>query len=195
MTDPIVTLWTAQASDARGLSAAELTERARLFRRRLWRRDLVEYAAGLLVLPVFIWFGWIANHTGVRIACATIVAGTLVVMWNLWRRRPGGAPDALATDASSHYRAQLVAQRDALASIGRWYLGPFIPGLALFVIATTHASAQAMPTGAALVVGGLAALIIGGTFWGVRTLNHRAARAIETEIAAIDADRQSAILR
>ncbi len=187
MTDPIVNLWTAQQSEARGLSRAELEQREALLRRRVFRRDIVEYAAGALVIAAFGRIALVTPDWGIRIASAVLIAGTLLVMWNLWQRRPKDDPAALARDAHAHYRARLVAQRDTLASVGRWYLGPMVPGMILFLAATMRAIAQTMPLSAALVVGTIAATIVGGIFLGVWWLNARAARALDTEIAALDA--------
>ena len=88
MSDPFITLWTAQEHDARGLSHDELARRSRLLRRRVLRRDLTEYAAGLFVMVAFGWMAVAIPFWTMRIACAVTLLGTAIVMWNLWRRRP-----------------------------------------------------------------------------------------------------------
>ena len=191
MSDPFIKLWTAQAQDARGLSHDELARRSRLLRRRVLRRDLIEYAAGLFVVVAFGWVGVALPIWSMRIACAVTVAGVCIVLWNLWRRRPKDDPAGLARDAHAYLRNQLVVQRDMLASVGRWYLGPLVPGMALFFLASTHVDAQTRPLATALAIGagglGFAALI----FWGVFALNRRAARMLDQQIAALDAGRDS----
>lgn len=191
--DPIVNLWTAQEADTHAPSTAELADRARRFRRRLWVRDLTEYVAGALVIAAFGHIAFTTPDWGVRIACATLVAGACIVLRNLWRRRPVEDAAALAADSLAHYRGLLVAQRDTLASVGRWYLAPFVPGMALFIAATVRAQAEASSIAAALVSGGAGAAVIGGIFGLVLWLNRRAARAIDAEIAALDATRDAAI--
>ena len=192
MSDPLVTLWTAQQRDARGLSHDELVGRSRLLRRRVLRRDLTEYAAGLLVIVIFGVFALSAASWPMQIACLVTILGTGVVMWNLWRRRPQDDPAALARDALGYLRGQLIAQRDALASVARWYLGPFLPGMVLFIGAMVHESAQTMPLAAALAIGGIGAGVIAAAFWYVFRLNRRAACALDQQIAALDEGRGSA---
>ena len=189
MSDPLITLWTAQQRDARGLSHDELARRSQLLRRRVLRRDLTEYAASLFVIVIFGSFALSAANWPMRIACLVTILGTCVVMWNLWRRRPKDDPAALAGDALGYLRGQLIAQRDALASVARWYLGPFLPGMTLFVAAMAHESAQTMPLAAALAIGGVGAAVIATAFWYVLRLNRRAARALDQQIAALDAAR------
>lgn len=184
--DPIVNLWTAQQADARAPSAAELAARATALRRRLWVRDAVEYVAGGLAIGGFGWIALTAPDWGIRLACLAVIAGTCLVMRNLWRRRPGNDSAALAADSLSYYRGLLVAQRDALASVGRWYLAPFVPGMVLFIAATVRATAEAASLAAALVSGVIGSAIIAAVFALVLWLNRRAARAIDAEIAALD---------
>ncbi len=186
MSDPIVTLWTAQHTDARAPSPAELTERARVLRRRVWRRDATEYAAGAIAAGVLGWMGIVSPDWGVRIACLVQIAGLLLVMRNLWTRRPVDDPAALDRDALSHLRALLTAQRDALASVGRWYIGPMLPGMILFLVAVSRVTATNTGWGPALIVAALAAAIASGVLYGVLRLNRHAARALDAQLAALD---------
>ncbi len=188
MSDPIVTLWTAQHTDARAPSPAELIERARLLRRRVWRRDATEYAAGALAAGVFGWMGLASPDWGVRIACLVQIVGLLLVMRNLWTRRPVDDPAALDRDALSHLRALLTAQRDALASVGRWYIGPMLPGMILFLGAVSRVTATNTGWGPALIVAALAAAIVCGVLYGVLRLNRHAARTLDDQIAALAPD-------
>jgi len=193
MTDPIVNLWTAQQSDARAPTVAELAERAASFRRRLLMRDGIEYAAGGLVIAVFGHIAIDAPDWGVRIASFVLIAGTCLVMRNLWRRRPANDPAALSQNALGYYRELLVAQQSTLASVARWYLAPFLPGMILLIATTVRAQAETIPLAAALLNGGIAtaviALIFGTVFW----LNRSAARTIATEIELLDAAGDPAI--
>lgn len=188
MTDPIITLWTAQQAGATAPSRAQLAERAARLRRRLRTRDLIEYAAGALVIAIFGYIAIDASDWGVCIASLTLIAGTCIVLRNLWHRRPANDPATLGQDALTHYRGLLSAQHQALASVGRWYLAPFLPGMTVFIAAAVRAQAEAIPLAAALRNGAVAtvviALIFGGIFW----LNRSAARAIALEIATLGAD-------
>lgn len=106
------------------------------------------------------------------------MTGTLVVLWQLWRRGrsepiPSGAP------VIAHHRAQLERQRAALASVFWWYLLPLLPGLALFLYA-------AAPTREPWI-GAASATFCAVVFVGVWWLNHRAARALAGEVAELTA--------
>lgn len=191
MSDPFITLWTAQAQDARGLSQEELARRSRLLQRRVLRRDLIEYAAGLFVMVAFGWMAVVIPFWSMRVACAITVLGTGIVMWNLWRRRPRDDAAALAQDAHAYYRAQLVAQRDALGSVASWYIGPTLPGMILFVAAVGHKSVQVMPLAAALAPIALVTVSSAAVLWLVLWLNRRAARTLDQQIVALDAERAS----
>jgi hypothetical protein len=188
MTDPIVDLWTAQQAGARPPSVAELAERAGRFRNRMRVSNLVEYGFGALGILFFGNIAIKAPDWGVRIASLMIIAGVCIVIRNLWRRRPADDPAALARDARTHYRQLLVARHDALASVGRWYVAPFIPGMVVFVPASVLAQAETVPLSTALLNGGIGtammALILGLVLW----LNRAAARIIAMEIATLDAD-------
>ncbi len=188
MSDPIVALWTAQHHDARAPSPAELTVRARVLRRRVWRRDATEYAAGTLAAGIFGWMGIVIPDWGMRIACLVQIAGLLLVMRNLWTRRPIDDPAALDRDALSHLRALLTAQRDMLASVSRWYIGPMLPGMVLFVAAVTRITAIQNGWGAALIIAALAAAILSCVLYGVLLLNRHAARALDVQIVTLDTD-------
>jgi hypothetical protein len=186
MSDPIVTLWTAQHADARAPSSAELMDRARVLRRRVWRRDATEYAVGAVAAGVFGWMGLASHDWGVRTACLVQIVGLLLVMRNLWTRRPVDDPAALDRDALSHLRALLTAQRDALASVGRWYIGPMLPGMILFLAAVSRVTATNTGWGPALIVAALAAAIVCGVLYGVLWLNRHAARTLDAQLATLD---------
>ncbi len=191
MSDPFITLWTAQERDARGLSHDELARRSRLLQRRVLRRDLIEYAAGLFVVIAFGWMAVVIPFWPMRIACIVTMLGTAIVMWNLWRRRPRDDAAALAQDAHAYYRSQLVAQRDTLASVGSWYIGPTLPGMALFIAAVVAESAKTMPIGVALIPAALVAASSGGVMWFILRLNRAAARTLDTIL--IRKDRRCAV--
>jgi hypothetical protein len=186
MTDPIQTLWAEDASDARGPSPDALHARARRLRRSLWLRDTLEYGAALFVV---IWFGRQALLTTswpIQAACGLIILGTLMVAAGLWRRRERHPVGADADVGVAHLRARLVRQRDMLASVPRWYLGPLVPGVTAFVVAQALERARQVGPERATVSALIAAAVIFAVFAGVWWLNRRGARAFEQEIAALD---------
>jgi hypothetical protein len=184
MTDPVA-LWARQQRDARPPSPAALAAAEARLRRRVGRRDAIEYAAGLLALAAFFYVAVATPDWGLRAGCAAIAIGMLMLFANLWRRRPK-APDAFEAASLAFYRAQLVAQRDMLASVWRWYLAPLVPGLLIFLLAIGHVAAQRLPLGAAALVVALGGLPTLGVFWGIDWLNRAAARRLQQRIDALD---------
>lgn len=186
MTDPISDLWTRQHQDARPPSPEALVRAHARLRRRIWWRDALEYVAGTIGIAAFVNVAVKAPDWGIRIGSAAIILGMLVVFANLWRRRIRAPDDALAGPSLAFHRAQLVAQRDALASVWRWYLGPLVPGMAIFLAGVAHSAAGHMPLGAALLGAGAAALPIAAVFYGIHRINRFAARRLQHRIDALD---------
>lgn len=186
MTDSIATLWAQQHSEAAPLDPDALAHADTRFRRRIRRRDTIEYVAGLLAAGAFVLTAVRTPDWGIRIGCAAIILGMAIVLRNLWRRRPKAPDIALGAPSLAFHRAQLMAQRDSLASVWRWYLAPAVPGMVLLLLAVLRASAEHMPFWAATLGVGLTALPMIGVFWGIHRLNSAAARHLQTMIDALD---------
>lgn len=186
MTDSIATLWAQQHKEAVSLDAGALARADKHFRRRIARRDAIEYIAGLITAVIFSGMAVQIPDWGIRIGCITIILGMLIVLRNLWCRRPGAPDVALGTPSLAFHRAQLVAQRDSLASVWRWYLAPVVPGMAVLLLAILRVTAERMPFWAALLGIGLTALPVIGIFWGIHRLNRAAARRLQGMIDALD---------
>lgn len=186
MTEPIAALWAQQHRDAAPLDPETLARADARFRRRIRRRDAIEYVAGLLGIGVFAYTAWHTPDWGIRIGCAAIILGALAVMRNLWRRRPAKPDGALGASGVAFHRANLVAQRDAIASVWRWYLAPPVPGMVLLLLAILRISAERMPLWAAILGALLTALPVVAIFWGIHRLNRAAARRLQAMIDALD---------
>ena len=78
-------------------------------------------------------------------------------------------------------------QRDALKSVWRWYLLPFVPGMLVFTLGTTLETASEIPLSAAFASGAISLGFIGLVFYGIHALNAHAAKKVDAEISAIDA--------
>ena len=110
------------------------------FARTIQWRNVREYVAAAVVISVFTALafgphGPRALRLTARVGCLLIVAATIFVAARLRSRgtpSPAPAADATTRDHLAHYRAELIRQRDLLASVPRWYLAPFLPGMALF---------------------------------------------------------------
>jgi hypothetical protein len=132
-------LWQTMPTDVVVMSAEEMRERARKFKRRIQRRNMIEYAACAIVVVAF---GRYATFTEPAtplwpIANIAIIIGTLVIAFNLHRiARAGAAPQAASVaDLIAFHRGELMRQRQALVSVWKWYLLPVAPGLLLWFAA------------------------------------------------------------
>lgn len=186
--DWLRSLWQAGGEQQTLPSAEEVHERARAFERRLRFRNLREHAAAALGAGVFTYVAIVAQGTILlRLGCALCVAGLLYVAVHLHRRGSPQPEDvAVATaDYAALYRRELERQRDLLRGIWRWYLGPLIPGMLLFLVSVpleAPVGPRRWPLWIAAMLGaGLSALV----FLAVARLNQQAARRITREIETL----------
>ncbi|MCW3837043.1 hypothetical protein ACFQ1E_13210 [Sphingomonas canadensis] len=185
MNDPLRHAWQA-SGDAALPPIDRVRAGADRFHRIIRRRNRVEYAACAFVILFFGLRGLTgAGDPVTRAGALLVVLGTLVVAWQLHRRAPAVAPPAAAAlePVLVHQRAQLARQHAALLQVGRWYILPLVPGMALMMLAPA-------------LIGGLGAMppfqwvaiaISTAIFGMVWRLNIRAARGLERAIADLDA--------
>jgi hypothetical protein len=128
-------LWRNQAVEPlRPLSAAALREETLRFRRRIHRRNVIEVAAAAIVIPIFLAYEWFFPYWLTKVGALLVVVGVAVVLWQLRRRASTPrAPADFGRDAVHFHIQALVRQRDALQSVWLWYVGPLVPGFAVFV--------------------------------------------------------------
>jgi 4-hydroxybenzoate polyprenyltransferase len=124
-------LWQAQEVERVTLTIEEIRRRSARFERRIHWRNMREYIAGAAVIVFFAPQLWHAHGWRLTPALLSIV-GVLYVMFQLHRR---AAPRRVPADAGIHasvqfHRLELERQRDALHTVWRWYLLPFVPGFA-----------------------------------------------------------------
>jgi hypothetical protein len=179
-------LWQAQGSGSAPMPLEELRRKAGLFRSRIVRRNLREYAAAAVVAMWFSYCAWRVTDPLARVGNALVVTGDLYVVFELHRRASApAAPGALEWLACVEFhRAQLVRQRDALASVWKWYIGPFVPGMVILLTGGIIAGFRH-----SLRIGLLSlipAAFVGLVFWGVGRLNRKAADWIQRQIDALD---------
>ena len=175
------------ATDARFSPPALCDRRADSFARRVRLRNLFEYAAGAALLIGFPAVGWVFARLGeweMVGAIGLCVAGVIVAMAQVYRRA-GNQERRPEQPCRAYLMAQYRHQRDALASIPKWYLGPLLPGLfAVYGVVAVKVAAKA---GIAAALAGIAVPAIATlTFFGfVWWVNAWAARRLDREIAAL----------
>ena len=185
--DPIKQAWRASVTHAELPELETLRAGADRFYRRLRRRNAIEYIASALVVVCFSALAFGAPFPVVRVGAVLIVAATLFVSWQIGRRASAVAPPSVesALPLLVHQRAQLVRQRDALASVGLWYLLPFAPGMALIMFAPAFEHGPAVLLSMRWKdIASMAFIfaVFGGVWW----LNLFAARKLQKAIDEID---------
>jgi hypothetical protein len=116
-----------------------------------------------------------------RLGAALVVAGTLVVMWQLNRRASSRVvPADLGGACLQFQRDELVRQRDALRSVWLWYLVPLLPGLVVFMWGMQRGSAH--HPFEMLVDGFMLAVFVT-----IAVINRRAAAKLQRQIDILDA--------
>lgn len=186
--DPIRALWAGQKTEDFALSPEALRRKARGFQKTIRQRNMTEYMAAGLVIAVFGWMAVIIPEPVVRLGCGLIAAGALYVCWKLHALAGAAGADEIDAAASlaDFHRVQLMRQRAALATVWRWYLLPFVPGIIVFLAAVSFTPANPAPLAAKLAVFGFAAGICAAVFGAVWWLNARAVKALDAEIAGLE---------
>lgn len=178
-------LWQEQARQPMEVAVDRIARDAASFRRAIRRRNVREYAASAIVVAIFGAYAALADTVLFRVACALIVAATIHIASYL-RRHGSSGPDELAACTVDHlasHRRQLERQRDLLAGIWRWYLGPLVPGLVLFAVSLPFEQSRSGPRawiGTAVVMSVGAAVFVG-----IARLNRMAARQLQRKIDAL----------
>ncbi len=178
-------LWQEQERQPMEVAVDRIARDAASFRRAIRRRNVREYAASVIVVAIFGAYAALADTVLYRVACAMIIAGTIHVAYNL-RRHGSSEPGELAARTVDHlasHRRQLERQRDLLAGIWRWYLGPLVPGLVLFAVSLPFEQSRSGPRA---WIGTAVVLSVGAAvFVGLARLNQMAARQLQRKIDAL----------
>jgi hypothetical protein len=127
-------LWRSQNKEYDPMTLADIHTKARAFDSRVQRRNAIEYIACGVVIVGFAPMLLHGPNWMMQAGAALIMLGTVFVAWQLHGRGSVDAsvePGETLVDA---YRRQLIRQRDAIRSVGSWYLAPFAPGMTLLLI-------------------------------------------------------------
>lgn len=173
-------LWRHDSTALELLPLAEIKSRAAAFDRAIGKRNRREYIASAFVTLIFGLYALILPHMLLKIGSLLVIVGGFVMVWQLSRRTSQPDPGAEATDVRAYYRARLATEERMLASVGLWYIGPLVPGLAIFM------AGLAGPFGsgfAFVAVAAIPALV----FAGIWLLNRRAAAMLRKQISRLDA--------
>lgn len=169
-------LWQNQDVEKVTITLIDLQRRAARWERRIYWRNLREYAAGVVVIAFLVVQLW-RDH-GWRLAPPLLgIAGSIYVVFQLRRR---GAARSLPADADlkaslDFHVHELERQRDALQTVWKWYLLPFVP----FFLASMVVGAVDRGLNARLMITGIFLVFVLVGVWG---LNRWAARKIASRV-------------
>ncbi|MEA3539769.1 MAG: hypothetical protein U9R73_11650 [Pseudomonadota bacterium] len=174
-------LWKAQAVQPHVLPADEIHRRHAALERRVGRRNLIEYLTAALMIVGVVGLVLLDVRLGAlgvgTVGLILLGIGGGVVAWQLHRRTGSAMPIDGARPSIDAYRDSLRRERDALASVARWYIGPMVPGMV-----TIYAGAfLKVPPGGRVLVIALAAVTGIAMAWVIR-INRRGAQRIADEL-------------
>ena len=180
-------LWHDQGEEPVKMSLDDIRRKAQKFDRTIRRRNGREYIAAAFVVAIFGYYIWHFHEWFLRTGSVLVIAGAVYMVFQLHRRGwAASAPADLGlTTGLDFYRKELERQRALLSSVWRWYLGPFIPGLAVITLGaaiTNPARSQHAWTFA-----GSYAVVVTLAFWLVARLNQRCADRLQRQIDELNA--------
>jgi len=177
--DDIRDVWQNQPVENTPMPLEEIRRRARQFEKRIGRRNVREYIGAAVTIAAFTFYIFKFHSPMIRAGSALIIAGTLCVVYQIYKRAsPAMLPvDAPLTASIAFHRGELVRQRDLLRSVAWWYIGPIIPGLVVF-----WAGITSRHVAAALITAIPVLCIFGLIIWA----NRRAAVHLDRQIAELD---------
>ncbi len=176
-------LWQAQTKEHDAMTLATIHQKARAFDRKIqWRNAREHFACGL-ALALFAPALFLPFHWLMKAGAAWVMLAVLYVAWQLQRRASNEGMPLPGENLVDAYRRQLVRQRDALRSVGSWYIGPMIPGLVLvqagmWLTPPKHGVPIERAHAGQLVSAAVVAAVFGGVWW----LNQRGARQLQKRI-------------
>ncbi|MEM9572055.1 MAG: hypothetical protein AAF996_11350 [Pseudomonadota bacterium] len=184
--DPLRDLWATDQGDKFTMSIAELSARSDRFRSKIKRRNLTEYLAAVLVIGIFGWLAYSIPVLSVRIGAGLIILAAIYISWQLNKVASVDTGEAPVDNLANMHRRELVRQRDALRSVWRWYLLPFVPGIVVFTLGTTIEAGASVPLWAVIVTSIVSLGFSGAIFFGVWAMNAYAARKLDEQIKELD---------
>jgi uncharacterized membrane protein len=176
-------LWQSQTTEHAPMTLAQIHQKARTFQARIRRRNIIEYVGCVLVIAGF---APALLHRGswmMQAGAVWLMAAAVFIAWQLNRRASARtAPDAGEAVIEFH-RRELIRQRDALRSVGVWYLAPAVPGMALLLAGRwfqSHATKAPLALDHAIIaLVGLIAVLVFAVIW---LLNQRGADRLQRQI-------------
>ena len=176
-------VWRQQEIESMTLTMDDLRGRSLAFEKSIRRRNLREFVAGSLALAVSAYQMATMRQLTAQLSMALLCAGMVLVLWRLMSRGAAASlPEEMGrANCIAFHRRELARQRDLLSAVWRWYLAPFVPGLALL---TMDAFVSSAGNRRWLAVG--FAAFVAGAFWLIANLNRHAAERLAAQVREIE---------
>jgi hypothetical protein len=178
--------WVAQAAPPATPALKSLKRKARRTRLQFAVRNGVEYLAVLSVAIMAVVRTFAADTLLMRVGNLLLAAGMIYLMVQLHARASARKPpaDGTATDYLLFLRLELARQAEALRTVWRWYLLPFVPGM----LVINAAVALEEPGSGWLVTLGIFAALLVAAHYLIRLAAARLSRRLANLEAAVRDD-------
>jgi hypothetical protein len=176
-------IWQEQRTEVRTMSVETMQATATQFQKRVYRRNVREYVAAVIVVILFGSHIW--NHEGLysRAGAALIILATLNAVFQLYVRgksQPVQAEMGLNASLRFH-RQELVRQRNFSQGVWLWHLLPFLPGLVVTLVGRVLEDPSVQWANLRFM-----ALVVVVILVGLTWLNKRGARKLQLKIDELD---------
>ncbi len=180
-------IWQSQKEEGIRMSVEDIRRKAGKFHNRILWRNVREYAAAVLVAVFFAFQWWQTPDFLTRAGFALIIAGMAYLVWHLHRQGAArGVPAEMGLSSGvEFFKRELERQRDLVATVWSWYLGPMMPGWVVLMVAIGRRNpghVRHFPLFFAVFN-----LVAAAFFVFVGWLNQRAARKLQGKIDELDA--------
>lgn len=181
-------LWRDQATEDSSVTLDNIRKHAETFQRKIRRRNLREIFAAAAVILVFGWYTWIFPGWMIKTGSMLTILGTMWIVRQLHRRASAAAlPESSGIALIEFHRQELVRQRDAARSAGRWYIAPVIPGAGMVTLGRYfqfHAPGRTVAMDHQIII--LCTLLVALVFVIIWLLNAWAAERLQRRIDELD---------
>jgi hypothetical protein len=184
----IQTLWCDQELEGTTMTLESIHAASKKLQSRVRARNLRELIGMVSVVLVFGLYAWILPGWMMKAGSVLTIIAALFATWQL-HKRAGAQPFAPSPGATiiEFHRTELVRQRDALKSVGLWYIAPFVPGMTLMMLGRyfqSHAPHRAVDADHLVII--LGTIIVALVFGIVWLLNRWVAERLQRQIDELD---------
>jgi hypothetical protein len=187
-------IWQSQKPEFMEMSLDEIRKRAQKQRRKVQRRNAIEYVALALVVGFMGFVIWTSDDPMMRAGAALSIIAGLYMGYQLHKR---GTANAEPTDRGlvtwlGFHRRELERQHDLLRNSWRWYLGPPIPSLVVFALAGAISNPGHLPHPWLAVA--VYSTVVAAVFVRVRAMHVQCAQNLQRqidELNAVDTERMA----